>query len=351
MSKSTFSGLLMGTAFGGAIAAVVSLQSAPPGATLEAVHAAAEAARGNAAETAPAAMPQPEATAEARPEVEAAPSEEAGEAAEPAPETPMVVVPAGSEFAKAKPDEDPATPATEAAAEATEAPEVSEPAAEGSPDLAEVSTAAQPESQTEAPAAPEAPVVSEETVASAAPAGDDASPAGVAATEPAGQLATENAGNALPQLPQSTEAAPDATAEPATAEPVAEPAVEVAAEAAPEPSPEAPAAEPVTEPETAPADAPAPAEAEPAGLAEQLASAGTAEPVLPGQRVGQLPTIGTQSEEAAEPEAPVTEEAPAGLPALVRYAAPFDMTGIGPTVSVVLLDVGEGRGGLDAATV
>ena len=53
----------MGTAFGGAIAAVVSLQSAPPGATLEAVHAAAEAARGNAAETAPAAMPQPEATA------------------------------------------------------------------------------------------------------------------------------------------------------------------------------------------------------------------------------------------------------------------------------------------------
>ena len=346
----------MGTAFGGAIAAVVSLQSAPPGATLEAVHAAAEAARGNAAETAPAAMPQPEATAEARPEVEAAPSEEAGEAAEPAPETPMVVVPAGSEFAKAKPDEDPATPATEAAAEATEAPEVSEPAAEGSPDLAEVSTAAQPESQTEAPAAPEAPVVSEETVASAAPAGDDASPAGVAATEPAGQLATENAGNALPQLPQSTEAAPTATeepatAEPATAEPVAEPAVEVAAEAAPEPSPEAPAAEPVTEPETAPADAPAPAEAEPAGLAEQLASAGTAEPVLPGQRVGQLPTIGTQSEEAAEPEAPVTEEAPAGLPALVRYAAPFDMTGIGPTVSVVLLDVGEGRGGLDAATV
>ena len=203
----------MGTAFGGAIAAVVSQQSAPPGATLEAVHAAAEAARGNAAETAPAAMPQPEATAEARPEVEAAPSEEAGEAAEPAPETPIVVVPAGSEFAKAKPDEDPATPATEAAAEATEAPEVSEPAAEGSPDLAEVSTAAQPESQTEAPAAPEAPVVSEETVASAAPAGDDASPAGVAATEPAGQLATENAGNALPQLPQSTEAAPAATGE------------------------------------------------------------------------------------------------------------------------------------------
>jgi polysaccharide deacetylase 2 family uncharacterized protein YibQ len=87
------------------------------------------------------------------------------------------------------------------------------------------------------------------------------------------------------------------------------------------------------------------------GLADQLEAAGTGEPVLPGQKVGQLPTIGSQPAEPAAESAPDAGEEAADLPALLRYAAPFDATGAGPIVSIVLLDVGEGRGGVDEATI
>lgn len=332
MGKNTLAGLLMGMALGGAIAAVLSLQAAPPGAQLEALHAAAEKARAAAGEVsgdaAPAAMPEPEAAAEARPEVEPAPDASASGAAAPAPETPIVEVPAGSEFARARPEEDPATPATEPAAAAPAAPAVSEPAAEAAPDLPEVSTASQPESQTEAPVAPEAPAV---TAEAGAPAAEGAAPAAGTVADPAPQPTADDAGNALPQLPEGQGEGAGATAE---------------AEA----PADAPAGEPAAE-----AAAPVTAEAAPAGLADQLEAAGTGEPVLPGQKVGQLPTIGGQTAEpATEPAAeaaPDAAEEAADLPALLRYAAPFDASGAGPIVSIVLLDVGEGRGGVDEATI
>jgi polysaccharide deacetylase 2 family uncharacterized protein YibQ len=332
VGKNTLAGLLMGTALGGAIAAVLSLQAAPPGAQLEALHAAAEKARAAAGEVsgdaAPAAMPEPEATAEARPEVEPAPEASASGTAEPAPETPIVEVPAGSEFAQARPEEDAATPATEPAAAAPAAPAVSEPAAEAAPDLPEVSTASQPESQTEAPVAPEAPAV---TAEAGAPAAEGAAPAAGTVADPAPQPTADDAGNALPQLAEGQGAAAEAEA-PADA-PAGEPS-------------DAPAGEPA-----AGAAAPVTAEAAPVGLADQLEAAGTGEPVLPGQKVGQLPTIGSQPAEPAAESAPDAGEEAADLPALLRYAAPFDATGAGPIVSIVLLDVGEGRGGVDEATI
>ncbi|MCV2868584.1 divergent polysaccharide deacetylase family protein [Defluviimonas sp. WL0002] len=327
----------MGTILGGATAAILSLQAAPPGAQLAAVRAAGEAARapGNSA---PAAMPEPEAQTEVQPEVEPAPSESASQEGQPAPETPIVEVPAGSEFAKAKPDEAATVAAAEDTAADQQVPMVSEPAAEGAPELAEVSTADQPESQTEAPAAPEAPQVTEQTTASAAPEEDASAPVDAEATEPVSQPVAESAGNALPQIPEASGASD-------------EPASEGAAESA-QASQEL-TEEPKEEPAVA---AEAEAEAEPtvpqAGLAEQLSSTGTTDGAMPGQKVTQLPTIGTQADgNAEEPLPAATEEDSEELPPLLRNAAPFDLAGVGPTVSIVLLDPGEGFDGVDEQTI
>lgn len=325
MGRSVLAGLLMGTILGGAIAATLSLQAAPPGEKLAAVKAAG-AAPADAAPDEPAELEAPEAVAEAQPEVEAAP--EAADAEAPAPETPVVEVPAGSEFAQAKPEEEAATPETEAPAEAATAPAVSAPAAEPAPDLAEVETAAQPEGQTEAPQAPEAPAAAE-TAAADLPAAEEQAAATAADAAPASEPAAADAAPA--------ETAPEAgeTAASEGAEPAAEPTdAEVA---------EAPAEAPADAPETAPSG-------EPAG--EQLAAAETTEPTLPGTKVDQLPTIGAEASAAAPADQPaLSEEELAALPPLVRYAAPFDRAGAGPTVSIVLLDVGEGRGGLDATAI
>lgn len=321
MGRSVLAGLLMGTILGGAIAATLSLQAAPPGEKLAAVKAAG-AAPADAAGDEPAALEAPEAVAEAQPEVEAAP--EAADTAAPAPETPVVEVPAGSEFAQAKPEEEAATPETEAPAEAATAPVVSAPAAEPAPDLAEVETAAQPEGQTEAPQAPEAPAAAE-TAAADLPAAEEQAAAAdaVPSSEPA----------AADAAPAETAPAAEGTASAEATQPAAEPAAggdageTVVAEA----------------PETAPS-------AEPSG--EQVAAAEPAEPTLPGTKVDQLPTIGAEASAAAPADEPaLSEEELAALPPLVRYAAPFDRAGVGPTVSIVLLDVGEGRGGLDATAI
>ncbi|MCV2864679.1 divergent polysaccharide deacetylase family protein [Albidovulum sediminicola] len=328
----------MGTILGGATAAILSLQAAPPGQQLEAVRAAGEAARGAAPAPAPAAMPEPEAKAEVQPEVEPAPSEAAGEEPQSIPDTPIVEVPAGSEFEKAKPEEAAEVPTPDEAAPVQEAPAVSQPAGEGAPQLAEVNTAGQPESQTEAPAAPEAPELTEEATASAAPEQAESAPVEAGSIEPAEQPVAADAGNAMPQIPQSVDAAVDAATDPAVDPAPAEPAPTEEAAAEPASAEEAPASEP--EPST-----------------EPEASAEAAVTAMPGQRAGTLPTISDVAPELAAPPAdtePASDDAALedeGLPALMRYAAPFDLTGVGPTVSIVLLDPGEGRDGVDAAEI
>jgi hypothetical protein len=328
------------------------------------------------------------------------------------PETEMIDVPEGSEFARPKSDGDAELPGSEPAPATAAAPAAVAPAAEPAPDLAGKAPAAVPESPTEAPGltAPEEPA--EPAPAATAPAAD-AAPAlagGVAAPEP--QPAEAPVATAQP--PEAPESAPAAPAEPETrplaAAPTAVPAAEAPAseeaeialagdpltqpapaQAAPEPAP-LPVVAP--EPEAAPAPEPAvttePQAAEPAPAAAEPGTAalpqivpepeapqdslpapdeGTGKPRIitldepadatapqiglsrevPGVKVNRLPTIGGAAvPDSAAPEPPATE--PAAGP-LAENAAVFANPEGKPVLAVVLIDRGVAGGGLDASAL
>jgi polysaccharide deacetylase 2 family uncharacterized protein YibQ len=89
--------------------------------------------------------------------------------------------------------------------------------------------------------------------------------------------------------------------------------------------------------------------------AETEAPTGIGQPVTgfgnraPNVRINRLPTInrGTDSTEPAEPEEVETVAVdPSALPALERFAAPFDNPSGKPIFSIVLVDIGTDAGGL-----
>ena len=273
-----------------------------------------------------------------------------------------------------------APPATGAAETAPPLPAVPAPAPVAEPaELAMPATA--PEK-----AAPRAPAATETASLSGAPsaprpAASEMAPEALSepAPEPAAVVApvvvTAPAPAAEAEAPAAPAAAPEAAPAPApaaefTAAPTPEPAP-AAAPAAPE------AARPLAETAAAPALEPEPQpEAEPSGERGLAVEAETALPgdvavaqarigrgsgfddLAPNVRVNRLPTIsGPEAAEAAEAaEAPAEEvmpeaEAEADLPALRRFAEPFENAAARPLLSIVLIDIGVEAGGLDLATV
>ncbi|WP_347313291.1 divergent polysaccharide deacetylase family protein [Defluviimonas sp. SAOS-178_SWC] len=299
------------------------------------------------------------------------------------PETPEVEVPAGSEFARPKPEEDPVLPAPEPAPAITETPDVARPEAEAAPHLAEVNPAAMPEGQSEAPSAPAAPdtataqavadVPAAETTVPVPPPGEATAP--VLATEAPADSTSEIVTAEARQVPEQP-AAPSEAAVPA--EPVNEPAAEPAppvAEAAPAP------AAPEAAPEPAPVSPTPAAESSTAEPSEDLPPADTGPTIIdiaprapigaanapqpgfkqsvPGVKVNRLPSIGAEPAAdvpGAEPEtfapAPAPEivldkpQLPLAETAVARFAARFDNSEAKPLIAVIMLDIGEENGGV-----
>ena len=317
----------------------------------------------------------------------------APEATVPTPETPEVEVPAGSEFARPKPEEDPVLPAPEPAPATAAAPGVAQPQAEAAPQLAEVSPAAIPEGQSEAPAAPAAPESATAPAVADAPAAETAVPVpppgeatapplgsevpadttpGIvtaeAAPEPPAAPAAAPAPEAATEQPVAETTPPAATGEtaPAVTEPAAlEPAVPEAAA----PEPEAATPEPVVEPaaessemepsEDLPAEDDGPVIIDIAPRAP-IGAANAPQPgfsqSVPGVKVNRLPTIGTETPApdvpGAEGQPPAPEivldapELPVTETAVARFGARFDNPDNKPLLSVILEDVGEENGGV-----
>ena len=342
--------------------------------------------------TAPVAAPDP------APEtaVEAAP-EAAMEAS--VPETPVVDVPAGSEFNRPKPETDPLVPAQEPAPVASSAPEVSAPLAEEGPALTELSPAAPPEAQGEAPAILPEPAPAVPMAMAEAPTPDSAIP-----VPPPGESLPPPL---IPALPEGEAPAPVAepapveeaavTPAPVTVAPDAQPAPEpapapieeaaVAPEIIPEPAPE-PVADPAPQPERAKlpqiiapdagADIPAPEDSAiltpPGGAAAnrpRILTPGNSAPsdggpviidIAPQQPIGatgrpqvgfgqrggvqinRLPRIGDDSAAAdPAPEATPAENGAdqAADSAVSRYRAAFDNAAGKPVIAVILIEDGS----------
>ncbi|MCA0272849.1 MAG: divergent polysaccharide deacetylase family protein [Proteobacteria bacterium] len=343
-----------------------------PGA--EAPIASAEPAPTDEPEPAPAATapaPAPEAPA---PETETA-------SVAPQPETPVVEVPAGSEFNRAKPEETPVLPAPQPAPAASAAPAVVAPSADTGPALTELLPAAPPESPASAPAAIAEPAPQPEAIAEA-PAGDTAVPVPPPGEAVLPDLApaapeTETAATAEP-APQPTAEAQPAPAPEAAPEPQPEPAPEVAEESVPEPEAEiaAPLPQIITpapeaQPETGEAIVPAPDEGASAAIKPRIISPGAGNatgngPIIidvapqppigaasgpevgftqkvPGVQVNRLPRIGVV-EPAPAPDAADPAEAAEVAPdtAVARFGAAFDNPEGKPIIAVVLTDDGSG---------
>ncbi len=284
------------------------------------------------------------------------------------PETGVVEVPAGSEFAKAKPEEDAILPGAEPEPPVADAPAVAAPAAEPEPDLASLEPADAPEGQSEAPAAPDAPetpAATGDALSTEAPAVVAAAPAALAPSASAADAPTADttpapapeavpepeavadAGTAAPVAEAAPEPQPAPVAEPVAGPPAAEPAVD--AQAAPEATPEAAPVEPEDLPPVISPDAPEP----PIGVAD--APRPGFKPV-PGVKVNRLPRIG--GEEAApapgaaeENTLPVVTVDEADQPAVRRYGAAFENPGNLPLLSLLIVDRGEAAGGLSAETL
>ncbi|MEZ5869191.1 MAG: divergent polysaccharide deacetylase family protein [Defluviimonas denitrificans] len=225
------------------------------------------------AEAAPDPAPEPEAAPETSTETAMAGA---------VPETPVVDVPAGSEFNRPKPETDPLVPAQEPAPVASSAPEVSAPLAEEGPALTELAPAAPPEAQGEAPAilpepAPAAPMAMAE-----APAPDSAIP-----VPPPGENLPPPL---MPVLPEGEAAVPTPSTAPEAVAPTPAPVEEAAVtpEVAPEPEAVLPAPDPapapteeaviLPEPEVV-APTPEPAPVEEAAVAPETITEPAPEPV------------------------------------------------------------------------
>jgi polysaccharide deacetylase 2 family uncharacterized protein YibQ len=324
-------------------------------------------------EAAPAASPEPvtepEMATEADPAAETEPEAETELAmvSDPAtsqPEAPVVEAPAGSEFTRERPDEDPVLPALEAAPESMETPTVEAPAAETAPDLPEVTPAAAPEGQLASPETIPAPETTAPEALAEAPAMEQSVPVppqGEAAAPELGQGAASDDALALAPEPEAAPAVPAAevVVEP---EPEAMPAAEVA-EATPSSEPEAEEekiaqAAPVEEPELAPAEeAGADDESLPESEDDQkpiIIGVGTAPRIgsdagpqtgfstaVPGVRINRLPSIGTETAEEPVVETEIVPETD-DMPALRRYAVAVDNPDGLPLVGVVLTDPASG---------
>ena len=344
----------------------------------------------------PAPVIAPEAGTDALPEAGPAPA--ATRAAVPAPETPEVEVPAGSEFARPKPEEDPVLPAPEPAPATATAPGVAQPQAEATPELAEVSPAAIPQGQSVAPSAPAAPETAVVPALAGAPAAETAVPVPPPGEATAPVLASEAPADTTSEI-VTAEAAPEPPAAPA-----AEPAPEAAAgqpvaetsQPAPVsealPSPTEPATPEAAAPESAAPETPAPV---PAPGVDPAADSSDMEPSedlpaeddgpviidiaprapigaanapqpgfsqsVPGVKVNRLPTIGSGAPAAevpgaeSQPFAPApapqivldAPELPATDPAVARFGARFDNPENLPLLAIILEDIGEEKGGVE----
>lgn len=298
--------------------------------------------------------PAPEPAAP-QPAAEPSPTEQASLA--PRPETPVVDVPAGSEFNRPKPEVEPVVPATQPAPAASAAPAVTPPAADTSPAMTEQSPAAVPQGQAEAPAAP--PVSDTPDPVAEAPADDSPVP-----VPPPGEAV----------LPDLTPAEPDAAAPvPAGTAPAA-PATGFAKPTsrlpqiiapAPEPAPDA-TAETAPEPETAivpPGGTIAGASNKPRILTPGTNRTTEDGPVIidvapsppvgaapqvgfgqrdTGVKINRLPRIGdaepAPAPDAGTPDAGTADAAPET--AVTRFRANFDNAEKKPVIAIVLIDDG-----------
>lgn len=321
------------------------------------------------APAAPAPQPAPEVVEPAPAPAPAATGTETAAVA-PRPETPVVEVPAGSEFNRAKPEEAPVLPAPQPAPAAAAAPVVVAPSADDAgPAMTERLPAAAPESQAGAPAAIAEPAPQPEAIAEA-PASDTAVP-----VPPPGEAVLPDLAPAAPE--PAAAAAPALLPEPGAAP---SPAPEAAEESVPEPVPEAEIAEPLPQviapapeavPETGGAIVPAPAASAPAAIRPRIITPGNGQatengPVIidvapqppigaatgpavgftqkvPGVQVNRLPRIGVV-EPAPAPEAADAADAPDAAPdtAVARFGAAFANPEGKPIIAVVLTDDGSG---------
>ncbi|HQU67725.1 MAG TPA: divergent polysaccharide deacetylase family protein [Albidovulum sp.] len=319
-----------------------------------------------AAEPAPAPQPEPapepvDPAPAAAPAPEAPATESETASVTPRPETPVVEVPAGSEFNRAKPEEAPVLPAPQPAPAAGAAPVVEVPAADDAgPAMTERMPAAAPESQASAPAAIAEPAPQPEAIAEA-PAGETAVP-----VPPPGEAVLPDLVPAAPE----TETAAAAPAPLPEAEAAPTPAPEATEESVPEPEPEvaSPLPQIITPaPEAEQAIVPAPAPESPAALKPRIITPGNGNatgngPVIidvapqapigaaagpavgfnqkvPGVQVNRLPRIGVV-EPAPEPAAEVADVAPDT--AVARYGASFANPEGKPIIAIVLTDDGTG---------
>lgn len=345
---------------------------AAPATTLPAPQPDAAVATGPAAVEPPEAAPAATAPADDAAATVPAPTEVA--TAAPLPVAPVVDVPAGSEFNRPKPEEDPVVPAPQPAPAARPAPTVAEPAAEAGPTLTERTPAAAPEGQTAAPVAlPEPAPAAPEPIAEA-PAGETAVPV----PPPGEAMAPDLAPAPEDEIAMAEDDAPGPIADdaPGPIEDDAPGPIEVPDAGAGLPAagrlPQIIAPEP-SQPETetgAPADPAAEAVADaairPRFLTPGTGRAGADGPVIidiapqapigaaagprigfqkvPGVQVNRLPSV-------AAPDAPdVAAVQPQGDRALDRYAATFANPEGKPLIAVILIDDGA-LGGVDPDSV
>lgn len=388
MGKGLFLGLLTGSLVSVAGLSVVSLMAPPlkaAGTSSEAVSVAGGSAPSepeqNVADDVAevAANPEPATTSEAVVETEPAEMAEPepetemamlGDVADTQPEALVVEAPAGSEFTRERPDEDPVLPAAEAAPSSSETPVVEVPAVETAPDLPEVTPAEVPEGQIAAPAAIPSPETTEPEALAEAPGAAQSEPVPPQAETDApelGQGAASDEVLALAPEPESTPALPaadlpeqsepeaDLLPEIAETVPSAEPdmADEEIAEAAPieemepEPAPEEDAGvEEATLPEIE-------ADQKPTiigiGAQPRIGSDTGPQPgfsgSVPGVRINRLPSIGSATADApaavAEAEVQISPDS-GDMPAIRRYAVAVDNSEGLPLVGVVLTDPASG---------
>ncbi|MDW4548941.1 divergent polysaccharide deacetylase family protein [Defluviimonas sp. D31] len=369
MGRGYLFGLLYGAVASVASLAVISLMAPPakaPAPDIAALEPASEP------EPAPAELAKPEAAAEPAPAVEPAPESDAVAAmpdaapepmaqpepqtdpmqAEPAsepapvevavaeeenavPETPVVEVPAGSEFARPKPEEDPVLPGTEPAPAEADTPVVTAPESEPVLALADRSSAGVPEGQSAAPTAlgiPEPILVATEAEA---PAPETAIPVPPPGETEAPHLAIAVAGEAPVVLPP----------------PGASLAVEEdsAAEAEPAGAPEGDAAGT----ELAQAESGSESGTGAFKPAPSFGGAAARQPATGEEASGVTVNRPATSEDPASealPEEAVAAPAETEI-TLAAFAAPFFNPEKKPLMAVVLLDRGEAAGGLDAAAL
>ncbi len=346
MVRGLFSGVFWGAILGLVFLAALSLIAPLPASRVGAVTPAPEPS------PQPAPEPQPEPEPQPAPEPAPAPTPAPTPAPEPAPE-PAPAEPETQQGA-AEPEPAPEAPAPEvpaplAVAEAP-APDAMAPPAEEAP--AVTLSEAMGETQPEPERAPEP-----------APAADPAAPppdeVAMSAPEPEPEPEPIPAPQPAPEPEPAPEPAP-AAVEPPAPEPAPTPEPEVVVAPEPEPAPE-PEVVATPEPEPAPEPEPPAVEVAEAPEAETEAPAGIGQPapgfgnLAPNVRVNRLPTVNrgigsSEPEPAAEvPEA--SEEAASDLPALERFAAPFDNPTAKPVFSIVLIDVGQEAGGLPTSAL